>query len=229
MRVAVVDRDAGFLHELAGQVEPLGWTLIVHTAPVTSVTLRGGRPHAVLVDIDLLGPRWDAWLARHPASVPSLGILVCTRQSTVAQRVRGLRVGVDDWVTKPIEPAEVVARLYAIVRRCRQELPVEMLRLHYGELTVRIDLFDAFVGGRSAGLTHREFNALLCLARGNGGVLERRKIHHEVWGYAMAQGDRSLDTTVRRIRRKLAAISPGWSYVRTHRGVGYSFSLQRRP
>jgi DNA-binding response OmpR family regulator len=229
LRIAVIDRDNDFLGVIAEHVRRLEWTFVVHRGPVTGTTLLGGRPHAVLVDVGLFGPHWDDWLARQPASVPELGVLVCTGRSTVGQRVRGLQVGADDWITKPCHPEEVIARLQAIVRSKHSDwgdVGVSLPRA--GNLEVRPDLFDAFVGDRPAGLTHREFDVLLHLARGRGKVLGREHLYRQIWGYTMARGDRSIDTFVRKIRNKLRHVSPDWDYVHTHKGAGYSFQPMSR-
>jgi DNA-binding response OmpR family regulator len=224
LRIAAIECDGGFLHGLAERVRRLDWTFIVHPGPVTGATLLGGNPDAVLVDVGLLGPRWDDWLARQPARVPGLGVLVCTGRSTVGQRVRGLQVGADDWVTKPCHPEEVIARLEAIVRGRRlRRAARELGSLRRAELELRLDLFEVFVRSRPASLTRREFDVLLSLARHEGEVLARERLYREVWGFQMARGDRSIDTFVRKIRNKLRDLSPGWRYIHTHKGAGYSF------
>ena len=92
-----------------------------------------------------------------------------------------------------------------------------------GELEIRADQFQAFVGGGSLDLTRREFELLQLLADAKGQVLEREAIYQRVWGYAMAHGDRSVDVFIRKLRQKLEKRSPGWSYIHTHFGVGYRF------
>jgi DNA-binding response OmpR family regulator len=227
LRIAAIDRDSRFLDILAEHVQRLDWTFLVHTGPVTGATLRGGHPHAVLVDIGLFGPHWDDWLARHPARIPELGVIVCTGQSSLGQRVRGLGVGADDWITKPCHPAEVIARLEAVVRRSHHGSLGDDPQALGGELELRTSSYEAYVGGRPVRLTAREFEILLRLGRNRGKVVEREEIYRAVWGYEMARGDRSIDTFVRKIRSKLRAISPGWSYIHTDKGVGYRFDPER--
>jgi len=182
------------------------------------------RINALVVDLSLLGP--DAWdfLERVSSAIPGLGVVVCTGRSTVAQRVRGLRMGADDWVTKPCHPEEVLARVQAVVRRRKQasgdrhDAPVVA-----GELEIRADQFQAFAAGRSLDLTRREFEVLELLAHAECKVLQREEIYQRVWGYAMAHGDRSVDVFIRKVRQKLESASPGWRYLHTHFGVGYRF------
>ena len=97
-----------------------------------------------------------------------------------------------------------------------------------GELEVRPDRFQAYVGGESVELTRREFELLQALADHGGKVLERDEIYQRVWGYAMIHGDRSVDVFVRKLRFKLQKRSPGWEYIHTHFGIGYRFDPQPR-
>ena len=92
-----------------------------------------------------------------------------------------------------------------------------------GELEIRADQFQAFAGGRSVDLTRREFEVLQLLAHAEGKVLQREEIYQQVWGYAMAHGDRSVDVFIRKVRQKLEGASPAWKYIHTHFGVGYRF------
>lgn len=225
LRIAVIDTDTGFLQVLGKRMERLGWEHRVLGGPAPVDALVAMRLSAIVVDPALFGPRAFDELERICAGLPSLAVVVCTGASTVAQRVRGLRLGVDDWVTKPCHPEEVVARLEAVVRRRRRgEAPVATGPVVAGELEVRTDQFQAFVGERSIELTRREFELIELLAGAEGRVLEREEIYERVWGYAMARGDRSVDVFVRKLRQKLEKASPAWTYIHTHFGVGYRFS-----
>ena len=180
--------------------------------------------NALLLDPAVLGEEGWGYLERVCGMLPDLGVVVCTGRSTVAQRVRGLRLGVDDWITKPCHPEEAMARIEAVSRRRRRGRPsVEAGPLVAGELEIRADQFQAFVGGGSLDLTRREFELLQLLAEAKGQVLEREAIYQRVWGYAMAHGDRSVDVFIRKLRQKLEKRSPGWGYIHTHFGVGYRF------
>jgi DNA-binding response OmpR family regulator len=181
------------------------------------------RLNALLVDLAVLGPGAWEFLERVCGALPGLAVVVCTGQSTVAQRVRGLRLGADDWITKPSHPEEVIARVEAVARRRRRLADRVEAPVVGGELEIRPDQFQAFVGGQSLDLTRREFELLHLLAAANGQVLEREEIYQRVWGYVMVRGDRSVDVFVRKLRQKLEKSSPGWRYIHTHFGIGYRF------
>jgi DNA-binding response OmpR family regulator len=94
-----------------------------------------------------------------------------------------------------------------------------------GEITIRPDLYQAYANQTSLELTAREFEILHLLSQADR-VLRREEIYERVWGYAMAHGDRSVDVFVRKLRQKLRAGSPSWSYIHTHFGVGYRFTAE---
>jgi DNA-binding response OmpR family regulator len=225
LRVAVIDRDTGFLQVLTKRLERLGWEHRVLASPVQPDALIAMRLGALVIDLASLGPQgWD-YLDRVSSAMPGLGIIVCTGRSTVAQRVRGLRLGADAWVTKPCHPEELIAHVDAVARRRRRaDTPGSSGPVTAGEVEVRADQFQAFVGERSVDLTRREFELIQLLAAAEGRVLEREEIYQRVWGYAMARGDRSVDVFVRKLRSKLERASPDWRYIHTHFGVGYRFA-----
>jgi DNA-binding response OmpR family regulator len=228
LRIAVLDRDSGFLQVLSKRLDRLGWEYRVVGGAVPVQTMVAMRLSAVVVDLAGLGAQGWEWLERVCAELPGLGVVVCTGQSTVAQRVRGLRLGADDWVTKPCHPEEVIARVEAVVRRRRRSEPRggDAATLSSGEVEIRPDQFQAFVDDRSIELTRREFELIELLASAEGRVLEREEIYQRVWGYAMARGDRSVDVFVRKLRQKLEKASPSWRYIHTHFGIGYRFAAE---
>jgi DNA-binding response OmpR family regulator len=224
MRLAILDSDSGFVRVLVKRAGDLGWQYRRLEAPPRTEDFVAMRVNALVVDLSLLGPGAWEFLERVAVALPGLGILVCTGRSSVSQRVRGLRLGADDWVTKPCHPEEVLARVEAVVRRRKRAAArPETGPLVAGEIEVRADQFQAFVRTTSVDLTRREFEVLQLLAEANGKVLQREEIYQAVWGYAMAHGDRSVDVFIRKVRQKLEKASPGWSYIHTHFGVGYRF------
>ena len=198
LRVAVIDRDPGFMQVLANRLGALGCEHRALSTPATVETLVTMRLNALVLDLAVVGPdSWD-YLERVCGRLPGLAVIVCTGPSSVAQRVRGLRLGADAWMTKPCHPEELICVIEAAVRRHRRlELPQIDVASTIGEITIRPDLYQAYVGEQSLELTAREFEILQLLAQSDR-VLRREEIYERVWGYAMAHGDRSVDDILRK-------------------------------
>jgi DNA-binding response OmpR family regulator len=227
VRIAVLDADTGFLQVLSKRLEGAGWQFRVLASPVPLDAIVAMRLNAIVIDLAVLGPQGWGYLEKLCARLPGLGVIVCTGRSSVAQRVRGLRLGADDWMTKPCHPEELMARVEAVVRRRkRAEARVDAGPLVAGEVEIRPDQYQAFVGGVSVDLTRREFELIQLLADAQGQVMQREEIYQRVWGYAMVHGDRSVDVFVRKLRQKLEKASPGWRYIHTHFGIGYRFAAE---
>jgi DNA-binding response OmpR family regulator len=227
VRIAVLDADTGFLQVLSKRLEGAGWQYRVLASPVPLDAIVAMRLNAVVIDLAVLGPQGWSYLEKLCTRLPGLGVIVCTGQSSVAQRVRGLRLGADDWMTKPCHPEELIARVEAVVRRRkRAETRVDAGPVVIGEVEIRPDQFQAFVGGVSVDLTRREFELIQLLAEAQGQVMQREEIYQRVWGYAMVHGDRSVDVFVRKLRQKLEKASPRWRYIHTHFGIGYRFAAE---
>jgi DNA-binding response OmpR family regulator len=224
LRLAVIDRDPGFMQVLSNRLDALGWELRSVSSAVTPEALVAMRLNALVVDLAVIGPgSWD-YLERVCARLPGLAIIICTGPSSVAQRVRGLRLGADAWMTKPCHAEELICVIEAAIRRHRRnEIPDLEDATLVGEISIRPDLYQAYAGDASLELTAREFEILNLLSQSDR-VLRREEIYERVWGYAMAHGDRSVDVFVRKLRQKLRAASPDWSYIHTHFGVGYRFA-----
>lgn len=227
LRVAVIDADSGFIRVLANRMDSAGWQYRVLGTGVPPEELVAMKINAVLFDPAVVGGGGWEYLEQVSGLLPDLGVIVCTSGATVPQRVRGLRVGADDWINKPCHPEEVIARIEAVVRRRRRRSSEqEAGPLVVGEVEIRPDQFQAFIGGNSLDLTRREFELLHLLGQSEGKVLDREAIYQRVWGYAMAHGDRSVDVFIRKLRTKLEKRSPDYRYIHTHFGVGYRFTAE---
>ena len=165
----MLDSDTGFLQVLSKRLEGAGWQYRVLASPVPLDAIVAMRLNAIVIDLAVLGPQGWNYLEKLCTRLPGLGVVVCTGRSSVAQRVRGLRLGADDWMTKPCHPEELIARVEAVVRRRkRAEARVDAGPLVVGEVEIRPDQFQAFVGGVCADLTRREFELIQLLADADG-------------------------------------------------------------
>jgi DNA-binding response OmpR family regulator len=224
VRVALIDEDSGLLTVLDRRFAALRWDREALAYPAGPDQLTALRLHALIVNPALTGLEY---VERIGHALPGLAMLVCSDPAPLAERVRALRGGADDWITKPCHPEELVARIQAVLRRRRAgEIPVVDEAIVDGELAIRPDRFDAYVGDEAGGLSRKEYELLYQLAAVGGRVLQREDIYQRVWGYLMVRGDRSVDVFVRKLRQKLERISPDWRYVHTHFGVGYRFAAE---
>src|ERR687894_3272428 len=143
MRLAILDSDSGFVRVLVKRAGDLGWQYRCLEAAPPIEEFVAMRVNALVVDLALLGPGGSEFLERVTTALPGMGAVVCTGPSTVSQRVRGLRAGADDWVTKPCHPEEVLARVEAVIRRRkRASARVDTGPLVAGELEIRADQFQ---------------------------------------------------------------------------------------
>jgi DNA-binding response OmpR family regulator len=226
LRLAVVVGETAFARVVIARAEALGWQhRVLETAPSVGELAATG-PEAVLIDPEACPDDPWEYMTHLAVAVPDAVLLVATGPSKVADRVRGLRLGVDDWITKPAHPEEVIARIQAAIRSRGNASGDEAQPIVAGDLQIRPERFQAYVGGESVALTRREYELLELLARSDGRVLEREEIYRRVWGYAMVRGDRSVDVFVQKLRRKLKSASPEWRYLHTHFGVGYRFGAE---
>ena len=228
LRLAVIDRDPGFMQVLANRLDSLGWehralSSADHRRRAGGDAAERARARREPCSAPAAGSTWSA----SARGLPGLAVVICTGPSSVAQRVRGLRLGADAWITKPCHAEELICVIEAAIRRHRRnEMPTLEATAEVGEITVRPDLYQAYAGEASLELTAREFEILHLLSQSDR-VLRREEIYERVWGYAMAHGDRSVDVFVRKLRQKLRTASPEWSYIHTHFGVGYRFAPER--
>jgi DNA-binding response OmpR family regulator len=221
LRVAVLDRDSGFLVVLAKRLERLGWKHRMLSTRVSNKTLASMEADVLIVDIAILGAQRWKWLARLCEQRPDVRVIVCTGSSTVAERVCALRLGADDWLSKPCHPEELIARVEVVTAHRRRPEPRDLEPVIVGEVEIRPDQYQAFVHGRSLRLTRREYQLIELLSRAGGEVLAREDIYECLWGGEMIRNDRSVDVFVHKLRRKLERASPRWRYVHTHFGIGY--------
>ena len=228
LRLAIVEDDLALARALSARAAERGWEVHVLSRPATRRLLVRMGIEALLVDLAVIGHDPWGWLARMVAGIPGLAVVVSAGPSTVDERIRALRLGVDDWLQKPAHPDELIERIYAAVRR-RREAESNLLTRAPIAASLTIDTVKrrVEVAERSATLTERELEVLRVLTSNQGLVVERESLFVQLWGYTMIPGDRSVDVHVHKIRTKLRRISPGWTYIHTQHRIGYRFQPER--
>ena len=221
--VLIVDDDA----ELSGLVVELlsreGWTAhAVLTGGDGERALAALKPELVLLDVMLPDANGLDLCRRWRGLHPGLGIVMLTARGEPLDRVLGLEIGADDYLPKPFEPRELVARVRALLRRQAPGQAAPAL-LRFEGLTIDLVRREVHVDDRLVPLTTVEFKLLLALARAPGRSLSREKLSEAVQAGAYRPLDRTVDVQVARLRRKLGDAGDGRSWVETLRGEGYAF------
>ncbi len=176
------------------------------------------RPGVIVLDIGL--PKLDGIevCRRLRAREDWTPVLFVSARDDEVDRILGLELGADDYITKPFSPRELVARVRGALRRSHLGAEAATTALEVGDLRLVPSQHRAFVDGAEVALTATEFQLLTFLMRSPGRVFSREQLISQVWGYAATGGARTVDVHIAQIRAKLAAASP----IRTVRGVGYA-------
>jgi two-component system, OmpR family, response regulator len=190
----------------------------VSTGPDALTAARRLHPVAMILDVGLPGIDGTEVCRTLRAEGDSVPILFCTARDDEIDRVLGLEMGGDDYITKPFSPREVVARVKAVLRRTGGPIEGEDRSLVLGAVELNRSRHRVTVSGEPIDLTATEFDLLAYLMARPGRVVTRDQLLSAVWGYAAAAGTRTVDVHVAQVRAKLGEASP----IRTVRGVGYS-------
>jgi two-component system phosphate regulon response regulator OmpR len=222
-RVLMVDDDAELAALVAELLAREGWALLsVLTGGDGERELAQWQPDAVLLDVMLPDANGYELCRRWRAAHPALGILMLTARGDPMDRVLGLEIGADDYLPKPFEPRELVARVRALLRRQapgRSELPL----LRFDGLQIDLLKREVLAGTQPVPLTSVEFKLLVALARWPGQPCSRQALSDAVQSGGYRPLDRTVDVQVARLRRKLAEAAPGCEWIDTVRGEGYVF------
>lgn len=184
------------------------------------------NPDLILLDIML--PKMDGFtVCRKLRQSISTPILMLTAKEEEVDKVLGLELGADDYITKPFSPRELIARVKANLRRFSPGEQMDTDRVHinkYGDLSIDVDRYEVRRGETVIELTLREFELVKFLAAQQGTIFSRESLLEKVWGYEYYGDVRTVDVTVRRVREKLELDPANPQYIITKRGVGYYFN-----
>ncbi len=227
--IFVVEDDEDIARLISHNLQAAGFDVqsFVSGGSVVSEALRD-MPSLFLLDVML--PGGDGFdLCRQIRQTPNLSatpIIFLTAKTAEADRVKGLELGGDDYITKPFSPRELVARVRSVLRGLRQEsAPAEVLRL--GDIEIDASSMTVQVQGRPVLTTVREFRLLEYLATHRGRVLTRDQLLDAVWKETPFVTPRSIDVYVRRLREKIEADPRHPLYLKTLRGIGYRFEVPK--
>ena len=224
-KILVVDDERPIADILKFNLEREGYQVLLAYDGEAAVELALRELPDVIV-LDIMLPGLDGFEAcrriRERSAVP---IIMLTAKEEESDKVQGLELGADDYVTKPFSPRELVARVRAILRRAQGSMSAteDSGRIYCADLLIDLPNHRVFRADREVDLTPREFDLLAYLAQHAGRVFTRETLLREVWGYTYPGDIRTVDVTVRRLREKIEDDPSDPKFLLTKRGVGYYF------
>jgi DNA-binding response OmpR family regulator len=220
-RILVVEDEPEFLDLLALWIERAGYEAVTASSGAEALRQFYER-HPDLVILDVALPGLDGWQVleriREFSRVP---IILVTARSSEGDKVRGLKLGADDYITKPVSFPELMARVEAALRRAATATPERPRRFQHRDLVIDLDDHRARLRGTEIRLTPTEFRLLAYLVEHAGQLVAHRQVLSAVWGAGYHADVHLLRMTIRNLRLKLEAVAPGESYIATEYGLGY--------
>ena len=222
--VLIVEDDQNIAELLRLYLEKEGYTATIASDGGEGVEcFRSAQPDLVLLDVML--PVMDGWgvlqTIRQDSQTP---VIMLTAKGELNDKVAGLKMGADDYITKPFEMREVLARIEAVLRRgnCGEASGEKSKRLTFDKLVIDLEAFELIVDGKKVDTPPKEMELLYHLASSPNRVYTRNQLLDEVWGFDYFGDSRTVDVHVKRLREKLEGVSEKWS-LKTVWGVGYKF------
>ncbi len=224
-KILVVDDDLNICELLRLYLTKDGYNVVIANDGVSAVTMfQEESPSLVLLDIML--PKLDGWqVCREIRKFSETPIIMLTAKGEVFDRVLGLELGADDYVVKPFDTKEIVARIKAVLRRSASSVGEEVKEVHFDKLSINLTNYELKVNGVQIDTPPKEMELIFHLAKNPNRVFTRDQLLDEVWGYDYYGDSRTVDVHVKRLREKLEGTSDKWE-LRTVWGVGYKFETK---
>ncbi|MGI5970539.1 MAG: response regulator [Oscillospiraceae bacterium] len=219
--VLVVEDDANIAELLRLYLEKEDFS-VVSAADGGEALKRFNEDSPDIVLLDIMLPVMDGWtVCRKIREVSAVPIIMLTAKGETIDKVSGLEMGADDYITKPFEMKEVIARIRAVLRRGFKEAETQK-KLTFDKLVINMDSYELLVNGKRVDTPPKEMELLYHLASSPNRVFTRNQLLDEVWGFDYFGDSRTVDVHIKRLREKLENVSDRWS-LRTVWGVGYKF------
>jgi len=223
-KILVIEDDVNIAELLRLYLEKEGYEIAIAPDGGKGVSeFERFRPDLVILDIML--PVMDGWsVCREIRTSSKVPIIMLTAKGETFDKVTGLEMGADDYIVKPFEVKELIARIHAVMRRFGTEAARPERRLVFHKLVIDMDSFELIIDGKKVDAPPKEMELLYHLASTPNRVYTRNQLLDEVWGFDYFGDSRTVDVHVKRLREKLEGVSDQWS-LRTVWGVGYKFEL----
>ena len=225
--VLIVEDDRNIADLLRLYLEKEGYEVVIANDGLKGVELfKSSQPSLVLLDVML--PGMDGWgVCRAIRSESKTPIIMLTAKSETEDKVSGLKQGADEYITKPFEMKEVLARIEAVLRRSGIEPEKASRRLVFDKLIIDMDAFELTVDGKKVPTPPKEMELLYHLASTPNRVYTRNQLLDEVWGFDYFGDTRTVDVHIKRLREKLEGVSDQWE-LKTVWSVGYKFEVNEK-
>lgn len=226
-RILIVDDDINICELLKIYLEKNGFeTAIVNDGLSAVEYAESKKPDLILLDIML--PSLDGWqVCREIRKKSDVPIIMLTAKGETFDRVLGLELGADDYIPKPFDTKEVIARVKAVLRRSAAPKESEQKLVSFDKLTINITSYELIVDGKQIDTPPKELELIYHLASNPGRVYTRNQLLDEVWGFDYFGDSRTVDVHVKRLREKLEGVSNQWE-LKTVWGVGYKFDIKNK-
>ena len=224
-KIMIVDDDRNICELLRLYIEKEGFeTAIANDGKAAVQMFDSVNPDLMLLDIML--PELDGWqVCREIRKKSQCPIIMLTAKGEVFDKVLGLELGADDYVVKPFETKEVIARINAVLRRIGKKESSQVKEVHYETLSINLTNYELKVKGVQIDTPPKEMELIYHLASNPNRVFTRDQLLDEVWGFDYYGDSRTVDVHVKRLREKLEGVSDKWS-LKTVWGVGYKFEVK---
>lgn len=224
-KILIVDDDTNICELLRLYIEKEGYkTLIANDGEQAVAAARSEKVDLILLDVML--PKLDGWqVCREIRKTSEVPIIMITAKGEVFDKVLGLELGADDYIAKPFDTKEVVARVKAVLRRSAQDTKNDVKMVQYDKLCINLTTYELIVDGKPVDTPPKELELIYHLACNPNRVFKRDQLLDEVWGFDYYGDSRTVDVHIKRLREKLEGISPEWS-LKTVWGVGYKFETK---
>lgn len=225
IKVMVVDDDRNICDLLRLYLEKENWDVVTaHTGAEALRRYEADKPDILLLDVMM--PELDGWqVCRELRKTTQVPIIMLTAKGEVFDRVLGLELGADDYVIKPFEVKEVVARIKAVLRRSGADAQKKVREVHYDKLSINMENYELRVDGKVVPCPPKEMDLIFHLASNPNRVFTRDQLLDEVWGFEYYGDSRTVDVHVKRLREKLEGVSEQWE-LKTVWSVGYKFEVK---
>lgn len=224
-KILVVDDDQNICELLRLYLEKDGFSVVVANNGRQAIEYnKTENPNLILLDIMM--PELDGWqVCREIRKEYETPIIMLTAKSETFDTILGLELGADDYISKPFDTKEVIARIKAVLRRSKANDGLEVEEVKFDKLSVNLTNYELIVDGKQIDTPPKELELLYHLASNPNRVYTRDQLLDEVWGFDYYGDSRTVDVHVKRLREKLENVSSNWA-LRTVWGIGYKFEVK---